>query len=226
MASIGIVGESGTGKSTSMGNFPELGIEGLNSNESAIINVGSKDLPFKGWKKLYNAEKENYIESSDATVIVQAIEYFDKNKKIKNVVVDDAQFVMAFEFMARAKEVGFNKFADIGVNLAKILKAAKDTRPDLKVYFMWHPEKNRETGYKMKTVGAMVDNYLTLEGLFTIILYTNVSKTSENGIKYQFVTNFDGTYPSKSPVGLFKDLYIPNDLGFVSKAIDKYNLGE
>ena len=72
----------------------------------------------------------------------------------------------------------------------------------------------------------MVDDYLTLEGLFTVILYTKVSKGNDNKIEYQFITNNDGEYPSKSPVGMFKDMYIPNDLGLVSKIIDTYNEDE
>ncbi len=71
----------------------------------------------------------------------------------------------------------------------------------------------------------MINQYLTPEGLFTVILYTRVIK--ENGkMSYSFVTNNDGKYPAKSPIGMFKDLYIPNDLGAVSKAIDSYYMGE
>lgn len=230
MASIAIVGESGTGKSTSMGNFPELGIEGLNPKETLMINVANKDLPFRGWKKLYQgkiSEGGNYLATADTERIAKAIDNVSINRlDLKNIVIDDAQFLMAFEFMSRAKETGFGKFADFGVNLAKVLTAAKNCRSDLKVYFLWHPEKDREMGYKMKTVGAMVDSYLTLEGLFTVILYTYVNKSADNKINYNFVTNNDGKYPAKSPVGLFKELYIRNDLGFVSDSIDKYNEGE
>lgn len=227
MSSIAIVGKSGTGKSSSYGQFPTLNIKGLDPKETAIINVAGKDLPFKGWKKLYSgkiSEGGNYIETSDAASISQAIKYIsDKRPEIKNIVLDDGQFIMAFEFMAKAKQSGYGKFADIGVNMGKVVDAAKNTRSDLKVYFLWHPENDREVGYKMKTVGAMLDNYITLEGLFTVILYTRVSKGMDNKPKYEFVTNHDGEYPAKSPIGLFDDLYIPNDLGLVSDMIDKYN---
>jgi hypothetical protein len=109
--------------------------------------------------------------------------------------------------------------------MGKVLNSAKNSRIDLKCYFLWHPEQDKETGYKMKSVGKMVDDYLTLEGLFTVILYTNVSKGDKNQILYQFVTNNDGSTPSKSPIGMFSELYIPNDLGLVSKTIDSYNEG-
>ena len=230
MASIAIVGKSGTGKSTSFGQFPDLGIKGLNPKETVVINVSGKDLPFRGWKKLYTGkikEGGNYIETSDANLITGAIDYISSSRKdIKNIVLDDCQYVMSFEFMRRAKETGYGKFADIGVNIGKVVEAARNTRKDLKVYFLWHPEQDKETGYKMKTVGKMVDDYLTLEGLFTVILYTKVSKGNDNKIAYQFVTNNDGEFPGKSPIGLFPELYIPNDLGVVSETIDKYNEGE
>lgn len=227
LSSIAIVGKSSTGKSTSLGNFPELKIKGLNPKETAIINVAGKDLPFRGWKSLYNgkiSEGGNYAETSDATIISEIIKLISTSRTdIKSIVIDDAQYIMAFEFMRRAKEAGYNKFSDIGVNISKIMEAAKNTRRDLKVYFLWHPEADGESGFKMKTVGKMVDDYLTLEGLFSVILYTNVIKGNDNKMSYNFVTNFDGKYPAKSPIGMFKDLYIPNDLGLVSELIDKYN---
>lgn len=230
MAAIAIVGSSGTGKSTSYGSLPEIGVKGLNPKETVICNVAGKDLPFRGWQKVYTgklSEGGNYLETSDSSVIADTIRLVsDKRPEIKNYVIDDGQFIMAFEFMRRAKEAGYNKFTDIGVNIAKICEAARSTRKDLKVYFLWHPEDNKEYGYKMKTLGAMLDNYLTLEGLFTVVLYSTVIKGADNKAKYQFVTNNDGKYPAKSPVGMFPELTIPNDLSIVSELIDKYNKGE
>lgn len=130
---------------------------------------------------------------------------------------------MAFEFMKRAKENGYGKFADIGVNMGKILTSAKNSRSDLNVFFLWHPEQDKETGYKMKTVGKMVDDYLTLEGLFTVVLYSKVSKGADNKPKYEFVSNNDGEFPAKSPYGMFESLYIKNDLGYVTETINKFN---
>ena len=209
-----------------MGNIPELKIRGLNPKETVIINVAGKDLPFRGWKKLYSgkiSEGGNYFESSDANAISEVIKFISQNRTdIKNIIVDDSQYIMSFEFMRRAKESGYNKFTDIGVNISKVMESAKNTRQDLKVYFMWHPEISGDS-FKMKSVGNMVDSYLTLEGLFSVILYTNVSKGTDNKMNYQFVTNYDGKYPAKSPVGMFKDVYIPNDLGLVSELIDNYN---
>lgn len=227
MASIAIVGKSGTGKSTSYGNFPEYGIKGLVPKETVIINITGKYLAIKGWKSLYKgkiSEGGNYLETSDPNVIEQAIKYISSSREdIKNIVIDDAQYIMAFEFMRRAKEPGYNKFTDIGVNMSKVIEAARTVREDLKVFFLWHPEFDRDFGYKMKTVGKMVDDYLTLEGLFTVVLYSTVTMGADNKPHYNFVTNNDGIYPAKSPIGMFNDLLIPNDLGLVSELIDKYN---
>ena len=228
MSAVAIVGKSGTGKSTSISSVPELDIKGLKPSETVIINVAGKDLPFRGWKNLYKGkinEGGNYVETSDSTTIASAIKFISENRPaIKNIVLDDGQFIMSFEFMARAKESGYGKFADIGVNMGKIVTAAKNTRTDLKVFFLWHPEEEKETGFKMKTVGKMIDDYLTLEGLFTVILYTSVSKV-DSKMKYEFITNNDGRHPAKSPIGMFSSIKIPNDLGLVSEAIDNYNEG-
>ena len=229
MSAISIVGKSGTGKSTSIGNIPELGIEGLDPKTTVIINVAGKSLPFRGGAKLYQGsikEGGNYIETSDSEVISQAIKFVsEKRTEIKNIVVEDSQYIMAFEFMRRSKEPGFAKFSDLGANMAKILEAARTTRKDLNVIFMWHPEEDKELGFKMMSVGNMITSYLNLEGLFTVILYTNVTKGTDNKMIYNFVTNHDGKYPAKSPIGMFKDIYIPNDLGLVNKIIDNYNKG-
>lgn len=227
MSSVAIVAESGRGKSSSYGQIPEIGIKGLDPKETLVINVAGKDLPFRGWKKVYKgsiSDGGNYLESSDSITIAKAINYISENRSdIQNIVIDDAQYIMAFEFMKRAKESGYGKFADIGVNISKVIEAAKVSRPTC--YFLWHPEKDNIGNFKMKTVGKMVDDYLTLEGLFTVILYADVVSNNDSKISYRFVTNNDGQYPAKSPVGMFKDLYIPNDLGMVKSIIDDYNNG-
>jgi len=229
MSIIAIAGQSGTGKSSSYGNIPEIGIKGLDPKETVVINVAGKDLPFRGWKKVYTGSPKdggNYVEVSDAQTIAKIIEFISASRPdIKNIVLDDSQYIMAFEFMRRAKEAGYGKFSDIGVNISKVIEAGRVCRKDLVVYCIWHPEKDGMGDYKLKTVGKMVDDYLTLEGLFTVILYTKVNKGLNNNMEYMFVTNNDGEYPAKSPVGMFKDMYMPNDLSAVSTAIVEYNNG-
>ncbi len=117
MPSIAIVGFSGTGKTTSIGNFPEVGIKGLEPKETIIVNVANKDLPFRGWKKNYvemNEKGGNLLTSSDATIISKMITYVsEKRPEIKNIVIDDGQFIMAFEFMRRAKESGLTNHGSL-----------------------------------------------------------------------------------------------------------------
>jgi len=223
MSVVAIVGKSGEGKSTAAGKVDELEITGLDPKSTFYINVAAKDLPFRSWSKLYNTSNKNYLESSDSKVITEVInQVSQKAPHIQDLVIDDAQFIMSFEYMRRAKENGYNKFIDIGLSTKQLIDSAKSVRKDLNVYFLWHTEDNKEFGFKMKTVGNMIDQYLTLEALFTIILYSKVEKNNAGAMQYYFVTNNDGKFPAKSPVGMFTELYIKNDLNLVKKYIKEY----
>ena len=225
MSAICIAGNSGTGKTSALGNIPEVNIKGLDPKKTVYINVANKDLPFRGWKKQYSGkltEGGNYLETSNAVNITKAIGYIDQNREdVEYIIVDDFQYVLAFEFMNRAKEVGYQKFSDIGVHAAQILNAAKNAKQQ--VFFLWHPELDDVGDMKLKTVGKMLDNYFNPQGLFTIVLYSTAYKENDT-MKYCFVTNNDGKYPAKSPIGMF-DLEIPNDLGYVVDRIKEYNEG-
>jgi ABC-type dipeptide/oligopeptide/nickel transport system ATPase component len=218
-----IVGASGTGKSTSIAN--------LNPESTFIVNVARKALPFKGWKTKYPAfTKDNpsgRFYSSDAPQdILKCLNYInDKRTEIKTIVIDDYQYTMANEYMRRATETGFKKFTDIAQNAWSIVNAVKSMRDDLLVVFMMHSEVsfdahgNKVT--KAKTIGKMMDNVVTLEGMFTIVLYTDVTK-GENGMEYAFLTQNDGANTGKSPKDMFGSVKIPNDLTLVAKAIEDY----
>lgn len=162
--SLVIVGQSGTGKSTSMFPNEKLGIKGLDPKKTVYINVSSKALPVKGWTSMYNqdiaiSKGGNYLGSfgeakTIAQTIIQLINYVSQNRPdIDNLVIDDAQYIMAFENMSRAKESGYGKFTDIGVNINNVLAAVRSARPNLNVILTWHPDKTQDGGYKMKTVG-------------------------------------------------------------------------
>jgi hypothetical protein len=220
---IAIVGDSGTGKSTSILPNPDLGIKGLDPQRTVIINVAEKPLPTRGWRKM--VPEKNIINTSNAAEIVQWIDKVGASDKIDNIVIDDAQYIMAFEFFNRAKENGFGKFTEIAQNLSKVIFAVKRIKANINVFFLWHPEESDSGKKKMKTIGKLVDSTLTLEGLFTTILYTDVTNVNKS-IQYRFVTNHDGVYPSKSPCGMFPELYIKNDLGLVVDYIKKFDEGE
>lgn len=219
---VGIVGQSGTGKSTS--------IETLDPKNTVIINVSNKPLPFKGWKSKFKegklSEGANYVSTDSASTIVQALKYISDNRKdVKHIVLDDLQYLMSFEFMAKAKEKGFEKFTDIGKNTFDVLNTGRQLRDDLKVFALYHEETTNENfnqKRKIKTIGKLLDDKITLEGLFTIVLFTEVKMEDDKLPHYYFVTQTDGVTTAKSPKGMFDELHIPNDLNYVSTKIDEY----
>lgn len=235
---IAIVTESGFGKTTSLGKIPELGIIGVDPKETFIINVKGKPLPFRGWKKDYipvdivNGPPKvgNYHATTDAAEIIRLIEYIDVNRPdIKNLILDDFQYIMAEEFMAKALKAGFDKYNKLAKNAYDVINAGINMNPDTNFAILTHSESKEntfETTYKIKTIGAMLDNKVTLEGLFTIIFYgKQFYDDKEKKVTKFFVTNFDGQYPAKSPVGMFPETYILNDLGEVFKQVREYYHG-
>lgn len=193
-----ILGESGSGKSTSLRNFdPE---------EVAIFNVAGKRMPFK--KKLpYIIETSNYTQ----------IENKLKEGKFKKYVIDDSQYLLAFELFDKANVAGYNKFTTMAVNFQRLISTiVNDTPKDCIVYLLHHTEETNTGKIKIKTVGQMLDNQLTVEGLFTIVLLAKYSNK-----EYKFLTQTDGSNPCKSPMDMF-DLEIPNDLKLVDQKIREY----
>jgi ABC-type phosphate/phosphonate transport system ATPase subunit len=166
---IGIVGSTGTGKSTS--------IKHLNPEETYIINVAKKELPFKGSETLYNTEKKNYREVDDAVEITRLLQNISqKAPHIKNIVIEDSNYIMGFNIVAKATEVGFTKFSIMARDMVELFREARKLRDDLKVFYFTHPETIEEggeiIGYKIKTAGKLIDNQILLEGLLTMCLYT------------------------------------------------------
>lgn len=229
MAELGaIVGESGSGKSTSIRN--------LDPEKTFIINVARKALPFKGFKKNYipltqGADKKtftgNLYNTSSVDQINGVLKVIDKvMTHIKYVLIDDSQYLMSFEAMDRATEKSYDKFTQIAQHFYSILKEAMGMRDDLKVFILTHSENIGDAlnpSYKIKTVGKMVDNMITVEGLFTYVLFTIKIKDDDGNIQYKFATQSDGTTTAKTPMGCFNELYIDNDLKAVFEAIDNYN---
>jgi hypothetical protein len=216
---IGIVGQTGTGKSTS--------IKHLNPKETYIINVAKKELPFKGAEKLYNAEAKNYKEVDDANEITRLLRTIsDKAPHIKNIIIEDSNYIMGFNMLARATEVGFTKFTIMAKDMVELFREARRLRDDLKVFYFTHPETIEDggeiIGYKIKTAGKLIDNQIVLEGLLTVCLYTFVEESKDGTVTYNFVTNRFKKYPAKSPDGMFAEIKIPNNLQEVVNAIDEY----
>lgn len=193
-----VLGYSGSGKSASLRNFK--------ANELALVNVNGKSLPFRT-KFTSSINSDNYID----------IEDFIKKQKCKSIAVDDAQYLMANEYMRRAKETGFQKFTDIGKNFWELVKEVETLPNDTIVYFLSHIETDENGRQKAKTIGKLLDEKISVEGMFTTVFKTVVVDG-----KYLFATQTDGNDTCKSPIGLFDSMYISNDLKIVDEALRTY----
>lgn len=197
-----ILGESGTGKTTSLRN--------CGPDRFGIINVSKKPLPFRSALKPYNTD--------DYGKIIGAL----KLAKTPSIVIDDSQYLMVNAFMRRSKETGYQKYTDIANAHWNLIDFIINSLPDnMIVYLMSHVDRDQNGNEKAKTVGKMIDQYITLEGLFTIVLKTHVMDG-----KYTFLTHNSGFDTVKSPLGMFDTDEVDNDLLLVDDAIrGYYNLG-
>ena len=216
---VGIVGSTGTGKSTA--------IKHLDPKETYIINVAKKELPFKGSEKSYNAENRNYKEIDDANEITRLLKTIsDKAEHIKNIVIEDSNYIMGFNMVAKATEIGFTKFSVMAKDMVELFKQARALRDDITVFYLTHPEVIEDggeiVGYKIKTAGKLIDNQVLLEGLLTVCLYTVVEENKDGSASYSFVTNRYRKLPAKSPDGMFEELKIENNLQLVVDKIKEY----
>lgn len=207
-----IMGESGTGKSTA--------IRTLNPAETYIINVLDKPLPFKGYKKLYKGGKGgNYFGSDNADKIRSVIQRINRERpEIKNIIIDDFQYIMANAFMRKATEKGFDKFVEIGQDAWEIIDDGTKVRGDLYIFILSHTEADANSGtVKIKTIGKMLDEKIVLEGMFTVVLHSLITNK-----QYKFLTQHDGTRIAKSPMGMFERAHIDNDLQMVREKMRAY----
>ena len=216
---VGIVGATGTGKSTA--------IKHLNPEETYIINVAKKELPFRGSEKLYNTENKNYKEVEDANEISRLLKTIsDKAPHIKNIIIEDSNYIMGFNMVNKATEIGFTKFSVMAKDMVDLFRTARQLRDDVTVFYLTHPEEIMDgsdvLGYKIKTAGKLIDNQVLLEGLLTVCLYTLVEEGKDGTATYQFVTNRYRKYPAKSPDGMFPEIKIPNDLQIVADSLTNY----
>lgn len=228
-----IVGESGSGKSTSIGKAEQFGLIGLNPKETAIINVMDKALPFKGSGGDYGkmiSEGGNYASTTEGEVIIEILQHISHNRPdIKNVVIDDWQYTMADELFAKIKKKGYDKFTEIAKHAYDVATIGKSLRRDLNLFVLTHSELDDKKGsYKIKTIGKMLDNSVTIDGLFPVALYTySEHDPKEKTTQFYFLTrkmnDLQGNeIPAKSPPGMFEEALIPNDLGLVLQKADEY----
>lgn len=202
-----ILGESGTGKSTSLRNFkPE---------EILLIQAVKKPLPFRSKWSIVSKDNPqgNIYQQDDADSICHAMTKTSKDI----IVIDDFQYVMSNEFMRRSNERGYDKFTDIGKNAWNIVTMAANLAAHKRVYILSHTESTDLGKIKAKTIGKMLDDKITLEGMFTIVLRSQIINE-----QYVFSTKNNGSDTCKTPMGMFDDMYIENDLAAVDKAVTEY----
>jgi len=201
-----IIGKSGTGKSASLRN--------LDPSQCLLIQAVDKPLPFKsrGWIRRDPVAKNafNVFRTDSAAEICKAI---GKTSK-KVIIVDDFQYVLANELMRRSDERGYDKFSDIARHGWDVFQAATSRPADVRVYILSHSDEDEQGRVKLKTIGKMLDEKIVLEGLVTMVLRTEVMDGN-----YYFRTRNNGSDSTKSPMGMFNEERIANDLQVVDDAI-------
>nr|DAQ13129.1 MAG TPA: AAA domain protein [Caudoviricetes sp.] len=203
-----ILGESGSGKTCSLRN--------LDPKNTLLIQPTRKPLPFpsRGWAEIKGkGDGHNIFVSSDPAKIIAVM----KASPFDVIIIDDWQYVLANMFMARRSEKGYDKFSDIAGAGFDLCQAAGQLSDGKRVYILAHTQTDDFGNVRIKTLGKMLDDKIVVEGLFTIVLRTHV----ENG-KYYFRTQTDGRDTVKSPMGLFPDTLIDNDLAAVDARICDY----
>lgn len=195
-----ILGGSGTGKSASLRNFK--------TDEIFVINSAGKPLPFKNHFEAVTPSFNRLTQD-----VMKALDSTDK----KVIVVDDAQYIMSFQYMRRIKENGWDKWNDIQGDFFNIIQHVDDLPDDVVVYFLSHIQRDDDGHEKIKTMGKLLDEKITIEGLFTTVLKTLV----KDG-QYFFLTQNSGLDTVKSPIGMFPSYAIDNDLKYVDTKIRNY----
>lgn len=218
-----ILGKSGTGKSTS--------IKTLNPEETVVINVLGKRLPFKGSNKLYNKDSKNMFHVDDYATIQQYISSIsEKATNVKNIIVDDATYVMRKEYFKRAKETGYNKYTELAMHFQTIIQTCEQARADLNVFFIMHCEAeasdNVTTGYKVSTVGKLLDTQYNIVEVVPMVLFSDIQYDEKGNATYGFYTHktMRGTIeiPAKTPADMFEEDFIPNDLKAIVDTMEEY----
>ena len=192
-----VISQSGTGKSSSMRN--------LKKGEASVVLASGKELPFRS--DIATMVPKSYPD------VINAIE----KATAPIVVIDDANYLMSFEEMSRVTEIGYAKFTQMAQNMFKIFKAIIDKEGDQTFYVMAHAADSEDGMIRFKTTGKMLSDKIVLEGLTNILITNEITADGE----FVFNVKTDGT-GVKTPLGMFKEDQIPNDLKVVDKAIKDY----
>ena len=217
-----LLGKSGTGKSTS--------IKTLNPEETVIVNVLGKKLPFKGSGALYNTEKKNLFRIDDYQQMISLLQACNEKPNVKNIILDDCIYIMRKEYFKRAKESGYAKYTELAQHFQQIISTCEQMREDINVFMILHSEDIQSdkttVGYKVSTIGQLLDNQYNPVEVVPMVLYSAIKFDEKGRPTYGFYTHatMEGTVqiPAKTPDEMFAEDFIPNDLGAVVKAMNEY----
>lgn len=206
-----ILGDSGSGKTRSL--------KRLNPKETILIQPIKKPLPFKdaGWDKFDLAAKSGSVLRTDDYSVIKSICLNAHKKGVKQIIIDDAQYIMLNESLRRSAETGFAKFTDMAKSYVDLVTTIANCDSDIIVYFMTHTEESEQGKVIAKTVGKMINQQVCLEGLFSIVLRCMCSDG-----QHFFTTKTSGMDCVKTPEEMFQGDKIENDLLSVSKSINDY----
>lgn len=211
---IGIMGESGSGKTTSM--------RELNPKTTFYIDCDKKGLSWKGWRNQYQFEKHNYMATDQISTVGQILTKIstqENMKHIKVVVIDTLNGLMLADEVRRMKEKGYDKWQDLAQCVWELLDSLYSFREDLTIIVVCHSQTQKEDdGYtftRIKTSGKKLDK-LNVESKLTTVLYA-VAK--EDG--YKFITHAHNS-TAKTPLGAFEEDEIDNNIVTVLKALEEY----
>lgn len=209
---IGVMGESGAGKTTAMRN--------LDPATTYYIDADKKGLSWQGWRKQYNKENKNYLVCDDPKIVVGYVgQISDRCPQVKTIVIDTLNGLMVAEEMRRSKEKGFDKWTDLASYIWALLDVCLTLRDDLNIVILAHSQTDRDENgnvwTRIKTSGRKLDK-LVPESKFTTVL---LAKTNENGEHiFETQSNFS---TAKSPMGMLEK-EIPNDITLVLDALKEY----
>lgn len=211
-----VIGKPGSGKSASLRN--------LDPKTTFVISVIGKSLPFKSFRKDYKAitgwedKKGNFYIADDIIKILKCIEVVNtKRLDIKTLVIDDWQYILSHEFMRRAKEKGYEKFTDLALTGWQSIMSLKGLRKDLASIILAHSELDHYGFARLKTIGKLLSEKVDFEGEFEVCLHARMSDG-----QYIFQTNQDAEFMARSPMGMFENQFMENDLTVVLDRMNAY----
>jgi len=214
MKAICIMGESGSGKTTSLRN--------LDPKTTLYVDCDKKGLSWRGWRDQYSGKNENYLQTDFPQIALQILQKVDKSEKykhIKVIVFDTINGLMVADEMRRMREKGYDKWQDLAASIYELIDYSLTVRDDLTPIFIAHTQTDHDdNGFiftRIKTSGRKLDK-ITLESKFSTVLLAKVIDG-----KYVFETRSDNS-TAKSPMGAFEEKDVPNDMAAVLESLKDF----